>query len=120
MSDNFHFDITGASLEDSLKIAFSIHKKAVGWNCQKIDGHYALVLYWFPADLVNPFPAPLTIKEVVPIVEKWLNEASYGVEPDHDGCNSKGWRVFNESWARVGGEAGAFVGIQPAWLMHGK
>lgn len=54
------------------------------------------------------------------MVEKWLKEAKYENEPDHDGCNERGWRVFNDAWGRVGDEHGAFVEIQPVWLMYGK
>jgi hypothetical protein len=27
-------------------------------------------------------------------VTAWLEEVDYGEEPDHDGANGKGWRVY--------------------------
>lgn len=91
MSDSFRFDITGAPLEVSLAVAFSLHDAAIGWRYRMLNDRYTLVLYWYNRgiDNVNPFPSPLTVKEVLPIVEKWLKEAKYEEEPDHDGCNER-------------------------------
>ncbi len=50
----------------------------------------------------------------------WLAEQNYGNEPDHDGDNGKGWRLYNEAWGRVGGHTYSFVAIKPAWAMYGK
>lgn len=41
-------------------------------------------------------------------------------EPDHDGDNDKGFRLFTESWGQVFGEYQAFVAIEPIWAMYGK
>src|SRR5690349_24893058 len=46
-------------------------------------------------------------------LEAWLAEADYGPQPDHDGDNSKGWRIYNEAWGHVDNLWGAIVAIQP-------
>lgn len=39
---------------------------------------------------------------------------------DGDIATSKGWRIFNDQWGRVGDTWYAFVAIQPAWMLYGK
>lgn len=132
MSDNFHFDISGASLAKSLEIAFTHHKTAVGWvevrltpklsdgTFSKKNDNSSLVLYWADKSGVNKFPVPLTFEEVRPMIESWLKKADYGRYPIHDGDNSKSHRVFNETWGHVNGDWEAFVAIEPCWMMNGK
>ena len=55
------------------------------------------------------------------LVKQWLDDvAVYPEEPDHDGSNSKGWRLFNEKWGKVNDEDAAICAIEPEWLWHGK
>lgn len=82
-----------------------------------------MVLFWSDFDGKNymqRLPAPMTATETVPFVKAWLGSANYGHEPDHDGDNTKGWRVYNESWGHIGQWHSAFAAIEPVWLMHGK
>jgi len=130
--DNFSFDITGASLRTCLEIAFSSHSKAVGWaeiprseNLPSGTGvrHTPrLVLFWTKPEIpqFQAFLTPMTVEQVEPIVRAWLAEQSYGREPDHDGDNGRGWRVYNEAWTHVAGMWQAFVAIEPEWIMYGK
>lgn len=53
-------------------------------------------------------------------VRAWLEAVEYGPEPNHDGDNKKGWRVFNERYSHVSGLWQAFVAIEPVWLEYGK
>lgn len=65
-------------------------------------------------------PFPLDLNTSISFAWHWLTtSADYGNEPDHDGDNGKGWRVYNENWGRVGSFYG-FVAIKPAWAMYGK
>lgn len=125
--DNFHFDITGAPLDKSLDIAFTEHN-AIGWA--EMDGEQSakrLVLFWSDSGVTNHnvqfqrFPSPIrSVEEIEPIIKGWLKDADYGREPDHDGDNGKGWRVYNESWTHVAGMWQAFVAIEPCWIWYGK
>lgn len=136
MADNFSFDITaGADLEGCLRIAFQQHSTATHWaeaprTVQRPDPRPdliipRLVLLWTdPKDPsfspVHPFPSPVTAKGMEPIVVEWLKAQNYGKEPDHDGDNHKGWRIYNESWGHVVGRWQAFCAIEPEWMMYGK
>jgi len=51
---------------------------------------------------------------------RWLEEADYGREPDHDGDNGKGWRLYNEAWGHIDEDRYAVIAVAPAWAMYGK
>lgn len=51
---------------------------------------------------------------------RWLAEADYGREPDHDGDNGRGWRVYNEGWGHVDSHHAAIIAVTPSWAMYGK
>lgn len=120
MADNFRFDITGAPLDQCLDIAIigAPGKKVVGWSVDT-DGR-RLVLYWSTSPRATPLPAPLKGEALLGFVKSWLESVNYDSEPDHDGSNSRGWRVYNENWGHIGNDPYAFAAIEPAWLMHGK
>ena len=98
-----------------------------------------LILYWavpdrqpsaeeVELDLVqgnDPRVHPLPGKGVGPkvaseFVWEWLQNADYPDEPDHDGSNSRGFRIYNEAWGHVDSDSYAFIAIEPAWAWHGK
>lgn len=126
-ADNFRFDITAWRghykdgrdvLLDCMNLAFS-GQTATHWSATS----KRLILFWIAPD--QRFNAQALICKtsaagMAPMVREWLAAAEYGPEPDHDGSNSKGWRIFNEAWGHVEGESYAICGIEPAWLMHGK
>lgn len=93
---------------------------------KRLDHPMRLVLFWSDPTGTNfgefhALPAPMSSTDIAPIVKAWLDlEASYGHQPDHDGDNGKGWRVYNEQWGHVAGAYQAFVAIEPVWLMYGK
>lgn len=122
MADNFHFDMTGVPLEKALDIAFGQYSKAVGYRVE--NDPCRLILYWVAranGDDVIPFPAPMDAEASVMFVKAWLKHtAKYGSQPDHDGDNKRGCRVYNETWGNVGRDYRAFVAIEPVWLMYGK
>lgn len=66
------------------------------------------------------FPIELDCETSSDFAWSWLNKQDFGEEPDHDGSNSHGFVVFNETWGLVGSDYSAFVAIGPAWAMHGK
>lgn len=120
---DFRFDITSdRNLEKILDIAFSRHAKASGWRSE--DNR--LILSWYnennykqPAKW-NAFMAPLDPEGVAPMALEWLKGQEYGNEPDTDGHNNKGFRVYNESWGYINSDPYAFVAIEPAWITYGK
>lgn len=67
------------------------------------------------------FPFEMDAAGAADFAIRWLEGAAvYGGEPDHDGDNSKGWRVWNEAWGHVDNQWQACLAIQPVWAMHGK
>lgn len=70
---------------------------------------------------VQKLPYPMQGKALIEFAWHWLETAAdYGRQPDHDGDNEKGWRVYNEAWGHVGSSVYAFVAVAPVWAMYGK
>lgn len=65
-------------------------------------------------------PFTLDAEGAADFARRWLAEADYGSQPDHDGDNGRGWRVYNEGWGHVDGHRSAIVAITPVWAMYGK
>lgn len=83
-------------------------------------GTPTFILYWGDERDSLPLPFPHDLNAAINLIQDWLKEVSYGREPDHDGDNREGWRVFNEAWGHVAGSSYAIAAIQPAWAMYGK
>lgn len=131
-ADNFRFDITAwrghyadgrDMLEDCLKIALGGHLYATHWSVSA--DNKKLTLYW--SDPKKPGAVPLlsraNLSTIATYVRVWLHELGregYGPEPDHDGSNSMGWRIYNEAWGHVDDCPYAICAIEPEWLWHGK
>ncbi len=146
--DNFRVDITSeGDLAPAMALAFSGHRHATGyavrepvvgarwpddecakhphlWRSWKTEPRpRRLVFYWSNserrADIVA-LPFKLDAVGAADFARRWLAEEDFGNEPDHDGDNGKGWRIYNEGWGHVDGDWSAFVAVAPAWAMYGK
>lgn len=84
------------------------------------EGHATLIILWHEEQGSQLLPYPLTLDQTAIFIEGWLKNVDYGKEPDHDGDNGKGWRLFTEDWGHVAGHHYAIVGVNPAWAMYGK
>jgi len=84
------------------------------------DGVPTLILLWNKERDSQPLPYPLDLKQSAEFIRGWLLSTDYGREPDHDGDNGKGWRIFTEGWGHVNGCVYAIVGVQPVWAMYCK
>jgi hypothetical protein len=124
--DNFHIDITSeGDLSDAMKIAF---KGAAGSKAEAylIHPDKGLIFFWsahpndHPDKRLVPLPFKLDAAGAADFAKRWLAEQDYGRQPDHDGHNGKGWRLYNESWGRVGDFTYSFVAVMPEWAMYGK
>lgn len=81
----------------------------------------ALILHWSDyANTATKLPFTMNVEQTTDFVWTWLNYAHYGEEPDHDGSNEKGFRVFTESWGHVNDDHSTMCAIAPAWAMYGK
>jgi hypothetical protein len=123
--DNFQFDMTSEGNEQ-LRKALALFQRADGVTGYRVDDsgvksdRHRLILYWTKSTRSTQLPYPMKHAQTAEFVLGWLAQADYGRQPDHDGDNGKGWRVYNESWGHVDGEWQAFVAIEPVWAMYGK
>jgi hypothetical protein len=80
-----------------------------------------IVLFEYPHSSMTPFPAPMPVSFVAAMVHAWLTTATYPEEPDHDGDNERGWRLYKEDWGRIDKfEHGSVCAIEPMWIEYDK
>lgn len=127
--DNFGFNVTcegDETFKRTLQLALDMRmfKQSTHYMITKEHG---LVFFWSePKDVkkdapVQPLPYPMDAKALIDFALNWLrNGADYGKQPDHDGDNGKGWRIYVEGWGLIAGSHYAIIGILPAWAMYGK
>lgn len=65
-------------------------------------------------------PFTLDAVGIADFAARWLAEVDYGKQPDHDGDNGRGWRVYVEGWGHIDSHWGAIVAVAPRWAMYGK
>ena len=115
--DNFKIDITSeGDTQFKTAMTFFRHSKVTGY---RVDGK-RLILYWTKSDKATPMLYEMTLPQAAEFVLGWLSNQDYGREPDHDGDNGKGWRLYNEAWGHIGTEYQAFVAVEPVWAWYGK
>jgi hypothetical protein len=85
-----------------------------------VKGTPTLILLWHNEDGAMALPYKMDLDESINFVKGWLRNADIGEEPDHDGDNKAGWRVFTKDWGHVFGHRYAICALQPAWAMYGK
>ena len=123
--DNFSFDITtDGNLQGWLDCCMVQYHKAVGWSSHNDEKGQRLVFYWVaPPDRVDgyhPLPSPADSGQICAIAKAWLESVDRGRQPDHDGDNGRGFRLYNEAWGHVDEHYQAFLALSPAWAMYGK
>lgn len=141
--DNFKIDITAegrSSLQKALEIAFAHNapgKKVDSYQVLKLEstpynsipeslnGRTALVLRWIKEEKLKVdgpvnLPFKLDTEGATDFAFRWLAEQEYEREPDHDGSNGKGWRIWTGGWGHVGDDRYAVCAIMPEWAMYGK
>lgn len=122
MADNRHFDVRDdKNLRDWMRCCCG-RETALGYDIHGGSKVVRLVFYWaIPESSIKPFPFKAGADFLTQFVEEWLPTVDPGPEPDHDGSNQRGFRIFNnEDWAYVGSDHYAFLAVEPAWLMYGK
>ena len=119
--DNFRVDVTSnGNILDALKLITRQHSKIKYWKADKDR----FLLAWTKPGMSTGWteaPFEMTYEDIAPVIVGWLkNTADYGREPDHDGDNGKGWRVYNEDWGHVDHDFAVFAAVKPVWAMYGK
>lgn len=125
MADNFHIDVRYEGLDPlkaALRIAFA--QWSNGAKSYRIDPSKGLIFYWATEaanETAIEVPFKMDADAAADFASRWLKDtASYAPEPDHDGDNGKGWRVYTDSWGAVSGEDFSICAVQPCWMMYGK
>lgn len=120
--DNFRIDVT-AQGDEALDKVF-----ALAFGSRHAEGYLVtgkgLIFLWSLSENRNGavhLPFKMDARRAADFARGWLEDAAnYGTQPDHDGSNGKGWRVYNEEWGHVDGLWGAIVAVEPIWAMYGK
>jgi hypothetical protein len=131
MSSRPILNVSGEKL-GRLKMALALADDGTGegydpkfYNACKVIGYAnsmgRLVFFKHPCDHLTLFPTPITLERAAEIAFDWLAQQKYGPEPDHDGNNHKGWRVFRDAWGHIDGCGyQSFVAVEPLWMEYGK
>ncbi len=116
--DNFRVDVTSEGLSQfTLAMELIFRHECVGYRIDKNVIH----LYWADSDKAIKLPYKYNVQQTINFVWGWLEvNPPTGKQPDHDGDNGKGFRLFNESWGHADGTWQAFASIEPIWAMYGK
>lgn len=123
--DNRHISIQSKGRE-AFDLAFQLlFDNAPGKRATHYIDHpeKGLCFLWLEGNSGIKLVTPMGWKESADIAWCWLinqPEEKYDEYLDHDGSNSKGFRVYNESWGKIGGVAYAFLAVKPVWAWHGK
>ena len=115
--------VNGESLS-RLKTAMSLldtwengKQKIVGFT---VDDN-KFILFEYPHEKMTPFPSPMSVDFVAAMIYEWLKTAEYSEEPDHDGSNERGWRLYKENWGRINKFGHGSIGaVEPMWIEYGK
>lgn len=130
--DNFRFDVTcrgDGPFRQAMALAFG-EAKATAYVVMADKGLVFLsspAISGIPSEppgeprIIVPFPFKMDAEGAADFALRWLKDAAdYGRQPDHDGDNCRGWRLYNESWGHVGNHRSAIIAVLPAWAMIGK
>lgn len=121
-------DVLLMTLQLAMKQEWGNNLTIAGWS---FDINKGMILHRFTKDNRNnliPFPNPLTAEQLLPIVISFLNSDkaksiecdNWDADLEHDGHNSKGWRIYTEDWGRIGDDWTSYIAIKPAYMWHGK
>lgn len=120
--DNFQIKVVSeGDLRPVMQVACR-NDKATGFRVDLKDGDPRLTFfkYAYKENGVVQFPFAMDCDGMADFARRWLAEANYGKQPDHDGDNGKGWCVYTDIWGMVDGCHSAFVAVRPVWACYGK
>lgn len=128
IGDNLKIDVilqTRENFELAMKMAFDIcsGSEAIRY---RITPDRGMILYWTDSAEgrsdhdTERLPYKMKVEQAADFVWHWLQTVDYGDQPDHDGSNGKGFRIFNEAWGHIDNDWQAFVAIKPEWIEYGK
>lgn len=123
--DNKYIDVISRGITDlelAIKLCWSDNgtREATHYKILDIDGKSTLILLWSKGHDALELVYPLSCDEAINFIHGWLARAPLGRAPDHDGDNTRGWRVFTEQWRKIASYDNVIAGFQAVWARHGK
>lgn len=131
--DNKVFNVNGRGLDmlrAALQLAYQQNGEKTTAKAWKFIPEAGFVLLWWNdrADGSNAFPCPMNAEAVAPMIIEWLASedakgmkcSDWDADTDHDGHNSKGWRIYTGDWGHINDITSAICAVRPAYLWHGK
>lgn len=133
--DNRIFNVNGREkefLKSTLDLAVRHHRynnEYRGPAAWLYDEKHGLVLLWHESEKgAQKFPSEPTLDALTDMAWEWLKSddakkvpcIDWDTDADHDGHNTKGWRVYCENWGHVGEYRYTMFAVKPAFMWHGK
>lgn len=133
--DNKVFSVAGETkeqlnlaLQSALLDAYGNDETIKGW-C--FDEEKGIVLFKYSHDKCNDFMSPMDANGLTEMLWKWLQDSkqaeefkiteSWDKDIDHDGSNSRGWRLYTEDWGVIGKFShGSYLAFVPRYNWYGK
>lgn len=133
MGDNRVFNVNGRgreALHQTLALAFDQWGNNTSCNGYVFSEQHGLILLWSLTEKPDCTALPSEAGSILTadICWNWLQSKQaetvtiegWDSNHDHDGHNSKGWRVYCEDWGHVDGMWQAICAVKPAYMWHGK
>lgn len=128
--DNRVFNVNGSGLESlrqTMALAFN-QESLDGADAWVFDPDKGLVLLWCHVEGSTKFPVTFSADQAARVAFTWLDSPEakamkledWDANHDHDGSNSRGWRVYVEDWGHVGKWHESLCAVRPAFMWHGK
>lgn len=87
------------------------------------DPKKGLIFLWKEEPNSVKLLVPSDANQAADLAWAWINskpDKDYLEYMDHDGSNSHGFKVYNETWSRINDHPYSILAVQPVWAWHGK
>lgn len=130
--DNVIFSVNGSSnrrlqMTLDLVMADEYGKTSKVRGAKKTTQGLEFYFYSLPKDVCE-FPVPLDVDGVMAFIIEYLKDdksikrvthEKWEGDYDHDGSNSKGWRVYTSDWGHISDGCKGFA-VKPVYCWHSK
>lgn len=124
--DNFRINITAIgdqTLQAAMRMVFDHNAPGKRAEAYTVDSEHGMIFLWhMHSSHTNAVALPFKMDAdgAADFARRWLLDLDYGKQPDHDGDNERGWRLYTETWGKVASLDYSICAVQPMWAMFGK